>query len=391
MQTDLSRIALRPFRLPDADDVLSFGGDDRHKADMGYALAARCWGQGITTKAVKIALSQVFKDYPDLVRLQSFVAVENKASQRILEKVGFQREGTKVGLSDPTVPSGRDVAERIKTDLSRIALRPFRLSDADDVLSFGGDDQVTRVLRGFKTLTTKDEALNFIENVCFPHPWRRSICIDDRSIGTKVGLSDPTVPSGRGIAERIIKIALRPFRLSDADDVLSFGGDDQVTRVLRGFKTLTTKDEALNFIKNVCIPHPWRRSICIDDRSIGFVTMFPGSGDDRHKADMGYALAARYWGQGITTKAVRIALSQVFKDYPDLVRLQSFVAVENKASQRVLEKVGFQREGVLRKYLYLKGDIKDMVVYSFLSSDLTNDLSSNELITHPSSKDESRP
>ncbi|KAM2895428.1 hypothetical protein FF1_010534 [Malus domestica] len=127
------------------------------------------------------------------------------------------------------------------------------------------------------------------------------------------------------------RIALRPFRLSDADDVLSFGGDD------------------------------------------------------RHKADMGYALAARCWGQGITTKAVKIALSQVFKDYPDLVRLQSFVAVENKASQRILEKVGFQREGVLRKYLYLKGDIKDMVVYSFLSSDLTNDLSSNEL-----SRDESR-
>ncbi|KAM1994721.1 hypothetical protein ACFX16_010881 [Malus domestica] len=106
---------------------------------------------------------------------------------------------------------------------------------------------------------------------------------------------------------------------------------------------------------------------------------------------MGYALAARCWGQGITTKAVKIALSQVFKDYPDLVRLQSFVAVENKASQRILEKVGFQREGVLRKYLYLKGDIKDMVVYSFLSSDLTNDLSSNELITHSSSRDESPP
>ncbi|KAM1649356.1 hypothetical protein ACFX2K_010634 [Malus domestica] len=274
----------------------------------------------------------------------------------------------------------------MQTDLSRIALRPFRLSDADDVLSFGVDDQVTRVLRGFKTLTMKDEALNFIENVCFPHPWRRSICIDDRSIGivrlqsfvavenkASQRILEKVVFQREGVLRKYLylkgdikdmtdlsRIALRPFRLSDADDVLSFGGDDQVTRVLRGFKTLTTEDEALNFIKNVCIPHPWRRSICIDDRSIGFVTMFPGSGDDRHKADMGYALAARYWGQGITAKAVRIALSQVFKDYPDLVRLQSFVAVENKVSQRVLEKVGFQREGVLRKYLYLKGDIKDM-------------------------------
>ncbi|CAN6724788.1 unnamed protein product [Malus baccata var. baccata] len=154
-------------------------------------------------------------------------------------------------------------------------------------------------------------------------------------------------------------ITLRPFKLSDADDLMSYAGDDQVTQSLR-WKTLTTKDEALTFIKDVCIPHPWRRSICIDDRSIGFVTVFPGSGDDRHKADLGYATAAKYWGQGITTKAVEVAISQVFKDFPNLVRLQAFSDVENKASQRVLEKAGFQKEGVLRRYGYLKGNIKDL-------------------------------
>ncbi|KAM1038910.1 hypothetical protein ACFX13_034255 [Malus domestica] len=154
-------------------------------------------------------------------------------------------------------------------------------------------------------------------------------------------------------------ITLRPFKLSDADDLMSYAGDDQVTRSLR-WKTLTTKDEALTFIKDVCIPHPWRRSICIDDRSIGFVTVFPGSSDDRHKADLGYAIAAKYWGQGITTKAVEVAISQVFKDSPSLVRLQAFADVENKASQRVLEKAGFQKEGVLRRYGYLKGNIKDL-------------------------------
>ena len=46
-----------------------------------------------------------------------------------------------------------------------------------------------------------------------------------------------------------------------------------------------------------------------------------------------------------------------------------FVDVENKASQRVLEKAGFLREGVLRKYTYLKGVVKDLVLYSFLSTD----------------------
>ena len=84
---------------------------------------------------------------------------------------------------------------------------------------------------------------------------------------------------------------------------------------------------------------------------------------------MGYGIATKYWGQGITTKAVKIALSQVFKDLPNLVRLQSFVAVENIASQRILEKAGFLKEGMLRKYTYLKGNLEDLFVYSFLATD----------------------
>jgi RimJ/RimL family protein N-acetyltransferase len=43
--------------------------------------------------------------------------------------------------------------------------------------------------------------------------------------------------------------------------------------------------------------------------------------------------------------------------------------VENKASQRVLEKVGFHREGLLRKLFCLKGSIEDFYIFSFLSSD----------------------
>lgn len=101
-----------------------------------------------------------------------------------------------------------------------------------------------------------------------------------------------------------------------------WAGDDQVTRSLR-WKTVTSKEEALTFIRDVCIPHPWRRSVCIDDRSIGFVSIFPGSGDDRCRAHIGHAIAVKYWGQGITARAVKIAFNQVFKDLPDLVRLQA--------------------------------------------------------------------
>ncbi|XLT00954.1 hypothetical protein HN51_050305 [Arachis hypogaea] len=105
------------------------------------------------------------------------------------------------------------------------------------------------------------------------------------------------------------------------------------------------------------------------DRSIGFVSVYPWSGDDRCKADIGYAVAADYWGQGIATKAVKMAVPQVFNDLSYLVRLQAFTSPENKASQRALEKAGFLKEGLLRKYTYFKGNIKDSVVFSFLSTD----------------------
>ncbi|XP_021891281.1 uncharacterized protein LOC110809697 [Carica papaya] len=163
-------------------------------------------------------------------------------------------------------------------------------------------------------------------------------------------------------------ITLRPFRSTDVDDFMSWAGDDQVTRSIR-WETFTSREEALTFIKEVCITHPWRRSICIGDRSIGFVSIFPGSGDDRCRADIGYAVAAKYWGHGIGTKAVEIAVSQIFKDWPHLVRLQAYVDVENQSSRRVLERNKFQKEGLLRKYGFLKGKIRDLLVYSFLSAD----------------------
>ncbi|KAF8388081.1 hypothetical protein HHK36_026747 [Tetracentron sinense] len=151
------------------------------------------------------------------------------------------------------------------------------------------------------------------------------------------------------------KISLRPFKLSDVDDFMVWASDDQVTKHLR-WNSITSREEALTYLKEVAIPHPWRRSICFDDRPIGCISVRLEPGDDKCRANIGYALATQYWGQGIVTTAMRMALSCVFKDFPDLVRVQAFVEVENKGSQRVLEKAGFLKEGLLRKYLFNKGN-----------------------------------
>ncbi|KAL7124330.1 hypothetical protein ABFS83_14G041300 [Erythranthe nasuta] len=81
---------------------------------------------------------------------------------------------------------------------------------------------------------------------------------------------------------------------------------------------------------------------------------------------MGYAVAVGNWGKGIATVAVKMAVPQVFDEFPQLRRVQAFVNVENTASQRVLEKSGFTKDGFMRNYFYLKGEIQDVFVFQYL-------------------------
>ncbi|GMN46721.1 hypothetical protein TIFTF001_015913 [Ficus carica] len=164
------------------------------------------------------------------------------------------------------------------------------------------------------------------------------------------------------------RISLRPIKLSDVNDFLECAGDDRVTRHVR-WNTMTSTEEALTYIEKFAIPHPWYRTICLDGRLIGFISVKPESGDNKCRAHVSYAVAAAYWGQGIATMALRMTIPLVFKEFHDLVRLETLVEVENIASQRVLEKVGFLKEGLLRKYGFSKGEIKDVFMYSFLSTD----------------------
>jgi len=68
-----------------------------------------------------------------------------------------------------------------------------------------------------------------------------------------------------------------------------------------------------------------------------------------HKAEIGYWLAEKYWGQGIMTEAVKLATKFGFKKLK-LKRIYATVFPSNKASMYVLEKNNYNFEGILRKY-----------------------------------------
>jgi RimJ/RimL family protein N-acetyltransferase len=93
------------------------------------------------------------------------------------------------------------------------------------------------------------------------------------------------------------------------------------------------------------------------------------AGTAAHRAEVGYWLAKPYWGQGLTTDAVRAFVSYAFTEL-QVLRLTAQVFEFNIASARVLEKNGFTLEGRLRKHLCKDGQLIDVRFYGLLKDEL---------------------
>lgn len=86
------------------------------------------------------------------------------------------------------------------------------------------------------------------------------------------------------------------------------------------------------------------------------------------RADFGYDLSPEYWNSGIMTEALGAVIDFTFNKL-DINRIEASVSTENNASIRVLEKLCFVKEGVLRKRSYWGGRCHDMVMMSILRNE----------------------
>jgi RimJ/RimL family protein N-acetyltransferase len=90
---------------------------------------------------------------------------------------------------------------------------------------------------------------------------------------------------------------------------------------------------------------------------------------DEARAAVGYWLAPDARGRGVATRTVRLLARWAF-DHLAVARLELTCAPDNVAPQRVAERCGFVREGVLRSHLRFKGGRRDTMVFSLLSGEL---------------------
>ena len=81
--------------------------------------------------------------------------------------------------------------------------------------------------------------------------------------------------------------------------------------------------------------------------------------------EISYGLKPNERGKGYGTEAVQLVVDYLLLS-KDLARIQAITDVRNKASQRVLEKAGFQKEGTIRKCLFTRGELRDYYLYSIL-------------------------
>jgi len=85
-------------------------------------------------------------------------------------------------------------------------------------------------------------------------------------------------------------------------------------------------------------------------------------------AEIGYALSTEYQRRGLMAQALELLISDLFVRTA-IRRIEARCAVSNQASQRVLERVGFEREGLLRGYFLLRGQPVDNYLYAILRAD----------------------
>lgn len=101
---------------------------------------------------------------------------------------------------------------------------------------------------------------------------------------------------------------------------------------------------------------------------LGTIALLRFAWPDR-RCEVGYWVAGRARGRGVATRAVGLLAPWALR-HLRLARLALHADVENAASQRVAERCGFVREGVMRAYEQHLGATRDIVSYALLPSDL---------------------
>ena len=174
----------------------------------------------------------------------------------------------------------------------------------------------------------------------------------------------------RTIATR--RLALRPARMHDAEDMYEYSKDAEVARHVlwdahRSIRE--TRSVLRRMIRDYRFAPPFTYVIELleEHRVIGTIGLMNFNSVNR-SAEIGYSLSRAYWNRGLMTEALNGMLRYCFEELK-LNRIEAQHEVENPASGAVMRHAGMRREGTLRKRIYNKGQFRDMELYAILKEE----------------------
>ena len=169
----------------------------------------------------------------------------------------------------------------------------------------------------------------------------------------------------------IDELVLRPWRDADAPAVLVACQDPEIARWVTIPQPFMPADADAFIEASISM---WRAGTgaafaiveAADDRLLGAVTRF---GPEGHQATFGLWLAPEARGRGVGSRSLRLVADWTFATTA-AIRLDTFIMVGNEVSNRMVERAGFRREGVLRAWdLHHEGVPVDCVVYARIRGD----------------------
>lgn len=165
---------------------------------------------------------------------------------------------------------------------------------------------------------------------------------------------------------------IRKWKLEDAETLALLLNNKNIMNNLRdGLPYPYTKKDAEEYIQAMLSADPdktYAFAIVWENQVIGSIGIFRQENIHNRTAEMGYYIGEPYWGKGLGTCAVSQICHTIFTK-TNILRIYAEPFAYNTASCRVLEKNGFQFEGILRQNAVKNGKILDMKMYSLIKKD----------------------
>ena len=146
---------------------------------------------------------------------------------------------------------------------------------------------------------------------------------------------------------RTERLLLRPFRLTDADDVYAYAKDPEFSRFLPLPSPYEYRHAEIHVARSFL--NSWDTqptfAISLDDTVIGGINLRIDT--QIMTADLGYGISREHWGKGLMVEAVSAVINWAFDEF-GIAKVGARADFRNRQSWRVMEKLGMKREGVLR-------------------------------------------